>query len=82
MVSLSQLGVGQHICLKYPSISETVLNLKTYYELLRQKLKFEFVYLKKASDKVDLIDFVVDLEELYNIPSGINWLPPSQKQLI
>ena len=64
-----------------PSTSKTVFNLKTNYELFSQKLKFEFVYLKTAFDKVDPRDIFVDLDELYNIPSWSNWLSPSQKQL-
>ena len=64
-----------------PSTSETVFNLKTNYELLGHKLKFEFFYLKTPFDKVDPIDFFVDLDELYNIPSWSNLLSPSQKKL-
>ena len=64
-----------------PSISETVFNLKTNYKLLSRKLKFKFLYLKTASDKVDPRDFCVELDELYNIPSGSNSLSPSQKKL-
>ena len=35
--------------------------------------------MKTASDKVDPIDLFVDLDELYNIASWSNLLPPSQK---
>ena len=52
-----------------PSTSEIVFNLKTNYELLCQKQKFEFFYLKTASDKVDPRVVFVDLDELYKIPS-------------
>ena len=64
-----------------PSISETVFNLKTNYELLSQKLKFECFYLKTAFDKVNPRDCFVDLEELYNIPSWSNVLSLSQNKL-
>ena len=64
-----------------PSTSKTVFNLKTNYELLGQKLKFEFLYLKTASDKVDPRELFVDLEELYKILFWSNLLAPSQKKL-
>ena len=65
-----------------PSKSRTVFKLKTNYELLSQKLKFEFFYLKTASDKVDHIHFCVDLDELYNISALSNLLAPSHKKVI
>ena len=55
-VSKSSRGRATYL-FQGPSTSETVINLKTNYELLGQKLKFEFCYLKTASDKVDPINF-------------------------
>ena len=63
------------------STSETVFNLKTNYELLSKKLKFEFFYLNTASDKVNPRDFLVYLDELYKILFGFNLLAPSPKKL-
>ena len=42
---------------------------------------FKCLNLKTASDMVHPRGFVVDLDELYKLPSRTNLLQPSQKQL-
>ena len=81
MVSLNQLGVGLPFCLNdlwSPKLGYAQ-KLKINFLL---KLKLKFLNLKTASDMVHPKGFVVDLDELYNLPSKTNLLPPFHKKLL